>query len=309
MKIENFAFASCVDGLMIDVQLAVPEGEVKGVIVMAHGIAEYKERYLKMMEIFTDAGFACAMNDHRGYGKSVKDKADYGYTYSAGAQGTVKDFAEMEKIVSRRFQGAKLYLYGHSMGSLVALNHLKNSCTRFSGVVLSGLPVNTPAANAGRQFLKVRRAMKGDRYRDASAKKLMFSGYDAAFREEGIQNAWLNSDKAAVQAYNDDPLCGGDATVDGYLSLIDLLIGAYTLKEYRLVNNLLPIDIFVGESDPCAGFEAGAKKSEAFLKKVGFVNTKLHVLKGMRHEIHNEPDGADVMKQFVNAFMNQRADF
>ena len=89
MKTENIAFKSPVDGLLIDAILAVPEGEAKGVIVMAHGIAEYKERYLKMMEIFTGAGFACAINDHRGYGKSVKDASDYGYTYSAGAEGTV----------------------------------------------------------------------------------------------------------------------------------------------------------------------------------------------------------------------------
>ncbi len=304
MKIENIAFASSVDGLLIDAILSVPEGEVKGVIVMAHGIAEYKERYLRMMEIFTEAGFACAMNDHRGYGKSVKDASDYGYTYGAGAQGTVKDFAEMERIASRRFPGAKLFLYGHSMGTLVALNHLKNACTRFSGVVLSGLPAYTPAAAAGKQFLKLRRRLKGERFNDESAKKLMFGSYDAKFKEEHLMNAWLNSDKAAVSAYNDDPLCGGTATVDGYMSLIDLLIGAYTLKEYRLINNLLPIDIFVGESDPCVGFEEGAKKSEAFLKKVGFVNVKLHVLKGMRHEIHNEPNGADVIKSFVSAFTN-----
>lgn len=309
MIIENIAFASPVDGLRIDAILAVPEGDVKGVIVMAHGIAEYKERYLKMVELFTGAGFACAINDHRGYGKSVKDASDYGYTYLAGAEGTVRDFHEMERIVSRRFPGAKLFLYGHSMGTLVALNHLKNACTRFSGVVLSGLPVNTPAAAAGKQFLKIRRRLKGDKHHDESAKKLMFSGYDAKFKNENLLNAWLNSDKCAVQAYNDDPLCGGTATVDGYMSLIDLLIGAYTLKEYRLVNNLLPIDIFVGESDPCAGFEAGAKKSEAFLKKVGFVNVRLHVLKGMRHEIHNEPDGENVIREFVNCFMNSEKDF
>ena len=304
MKTENIAFKSPVDGLLIDAILAVPEGEAKGVIVMAHGIAEYKERYLKMMEIFTGAGFACAINDHRGYGKSVKDASDYGYTYSAGAEGTVKDFAEMERIVSRRFPGVKIYLYGNSMGTLVVLNHLKHACTRISGVVLSGLPVNTPAAAAGKQFLKLRRKLKGDKHHDESAKKLMFGDYDVRFKDENLPNAWLNSDKCAVQAYNDDPLCGDTATVDGYMSLIDLLVGAYALKEYRLINNLLPIDIFVGESDPCVGFEAGAKKSEAFLKKVGFVNVKLHVLKGMRHEIHNELDGVNVMKDFVNAFTN-----
>ncbi len=302
MKMENISFLSPVDGLPIDAVLAIPEGEVKGVIVMAHGIKEYKERYLQMMERFTENGFACAMNDHRGYGKSVRDASDYGYTYSAGASGTVKDFETLERAVSKRFPGVKMFLYGHSMGTLVALNYLKNACARFSGVVLSGLPANTPAAFAGKQFLKLRRRLKGERFRDDSARKLMFSAYDAKFKDENIENAWLNSDKAKVKAYNDDEKCGGCATVDGYMSLIDLLIGAYSVKEYRLINNLLPIHIFVGEFDPCVGFEQGAKKSEAFLKKLGFVKVKLHVLKGMRHEIHNEPGGEEVMGQFVKAF-------
>ena len=302
MILENISFKSPVDGLVIDALLALPEGEVKGAIIMAHGIAEYKERYLKMMEIFTENGFACAMNDHRGYGKSVREKDDYGYTYAAGAEGTVRDFAEMEKIVSAKFPGVKTFLYGHSMGTLVALNLLKNACTRFSGVVLSGLPVNTPAAAAGKQFLKLKRKMKGEKYRDDSARKLLFSAYDAKFKNEQIENAWLNTDKEAVKAYNDDPLCGGCATVDGYLSLIDLLIGAYNRKEYRLINNLLPIDIFVGASDPCVGFEEGAKKSEAFFKKLGFVCVGLHVLEGKRHEIHNEPDGEKVMREIAEAF-------
>lgn len=304
MKTERINYQSPVDGLMIDAILATPDGEVRGAIVMAHGIAEYKERYLWMMEIFTENGFACAMNDHRGYGKSVKGEGDYGYTYGAGAQGTVKDFERLERIVSARFPGVKTFVYGHSMGTLVALNYLKNACTRVSGVVLSGLPANTPAAVAGKQLLKLKRKLKGDTYRDDGARKLLFSAYDAKFKDENIVNAWLNTDKNAVQAYNDDPLCGGLCTVDGYLSLIDLLIGAYTAKDYRLINNVMPIDIFVGEFDPCVGFEAGAKKSEAFLRKLGFVNVSLHVLQGKRHEIHNEPDGDNVMKDFAKAFMD-----
>ena len=301
MNTEKISFPSPVDGLMIDAILAIPDGEVKGVIVMAHGIAEYKERYLRMMEIFTENGFACAMNDHRGYGKSVKSAEDYGYTYGKGANGTVADFKALEKSVSARFPGVKVFLYGHSMGTLVALNYLKNACTRVSGVVLSGLPANTPAAIAGKQLLKLKRKLKGEKYRDDSARKLLFSAYNAKFKDENIENAWLNTDLNAVLAYNNDPLCGGLCTVDGYLSLIDLLIGAYTGKEYRLINNMLPLDIFVGEADPCVGFEAGAKKSEAFFKKLGFVNAKLHVLKGMRHEIHNEPEGESVIKAMAKA--------
>jgi len=49
-------------------------------------------------------------------------------------------------------------------------------------------------------------------------------------------------------------------------------------------------------------FEEGAKKSEAFFKKLGFVCVGLHVLEGKRHEIHNEPDGEKVMREMAETF-------
>ena len=43
---------SLVDGLELDVLEVVPEGEIKGIFQIHHGMSEYKERYLPFMGIW-----------------------------------------------------------------------------------------------------------------------------------------------------------------------------------------------------------------------------------------------------------------
>lgn len=148
MKEAWFSFPSEADGLEISVLLVEPEGEARGTILMAHGFSEYKERYLPMMRRWADKGFACIINDHRGYGRSVRAEEDLGYTYELGAEGTLTDFRSTAKLLAERYPGKKMFLYGHSMGSLCALNYLKRYGSELSGVILSALPAHNPAAGA-----------------------------------------------------------------------------------------------------------------------------------------------------------------
>ena len=45
-------------------------GEVTAVLQIAHGIAEYAERYAPFAEYLAENGFAVVANDHMGHGKS-----------------------------------------------------------------------------------------------------------------------------------------------------------------------------------------------------------------------------------------------
>ena len=67
------------DGLKIELAYIIPKGEIKGIVQISHGMSENKERYFKFMEYLSENGYVCVINDHRGHGNSVKDKADLGY--------------------------------------------------------------------------------------------------------------------------------------------------------------------------------------------------------------------------------------
>ncbi|MBQ3080309.1 MAG: alpha/beta fold hydrolase [Clostridia bacterium] len=303
MKETSFTFASPADGLDIHVLLVEPTGDTKGTILMAHGVMEYKERYLPMMRVFAENGFVCAMNDHRGYGKSIKNADDYGYTYEQGANGMMMDTRALGNWMMKKYYGKKHFLYGHSMGALLAVNYLKTHSKELHGAILSALPAANPAASIGKQYLRIWQGIKGARFRDQVTAKLVFDRYINRFKAEGSQNAWINSDPERVKAYEEDPMCGGLLTIDGYRALIDLMASAYDAKSFQNVQSAMPVEILAGSDDPCANGETGARKGREFLKSAGFTRASYTMYPGMRHEIHNEPDGERVITDMVNQLM------
>lgn len=74
MKKETFVINSNCDGLPLSTALFVPEGDIKAIVQISHGMAEHKERYYEFMEALAEAGYAAVINDHRGHGESVLDE-------------------------------------------------------------------------------------------------------------------------------------------------------------------------------------------------------------------------------------------
>ena len=290
MKKTEFTLVSQIDGLSLSCLIAEPEDEEpRAVVMLIHGIMEHKGRYSSFMEFLTDNGFACAICDQRGYGLSVKSADDNGFTYGAGADGVLKDMKQFEDEIIRRYPDKKLFVFGHSMGALIAMAYTKRWSKNLNGVILSGLPADNPAAGAGKAYLKMKKTFKGAHYRDESVNKLMFKSYCTPFKGETSPYCWMNSDPDKVKEYEDDPLCGQLGTLDGYLSLLDLMTEAYDKKGWDKVSGMLPVLICVGADDPCAEGEKGAAEGEKFLKSMGLVRTEHVSYEGMRHEIHNEP--------------------
>ena len=48
--------------------------QVRCVLQIVHGMAEYVERYEEFAEFLTEKGFVVAGDDHLGHGKSVEDR-------------------------------------------------------------------------------------------------------------------------------------------------------------------------------------------------------------------------------------------
>ena len=297
MKESKFTVASPADGLGLSCLLVEPD-KVKGLVYMIHGLAEYKERYLPLMRCLAEDGFACLISDRRGNGESMKQPGDFDCMYGAGTEDVLKDIHAAGQELVRRYPGLKLFLYGHSMGSLIALCSMKRWGNEVSGVILSALPTYVSAASAGKSYLKLKRRFKGGSYRDPSVQKLMTSSY--AIKGESSPFAWLNSDPERVKAYEDDPLCGNLGTVDAYITLLDIMQDAYDKDGWQKVNPLCPFFIAGGADDPCVGGEKGASEGEKYLKSLNFVKAEHKTYPGMRHELHNEPGAPIVIHDYQN---------
>ena len=149
MRQVTWKLHSRVDNLELSVLRTEPEGKIRGVIQIVHGMSEHKERYLPFMEYMTGRGFACVIHDHRGHGKSVKASGDLGYMYGGGAHAMVEDIRRVNDFIHRRYAHKKVILLGHSMGSLAVRTYLKKYDRSVDLVILSGSPSKNPALPVG----------------------------------------------------------------------------------------------------------------------------------------------------------------
>ena len=57
MRQEHLHMPSDEDGLMLHGLLQLPQGEVRGILHLVHGMCDHKERYQQMLDFFSEQGF------------------------------------------------------------------------------------------------------------------------------------------------------------------------------------------------------------------------------------------------------------
>ena len=123
----------------------------------------------------------------------------------------------------------------------------------------------------------------------------MFS-YQKPYQNDGITNTWLSVNRANVQSYNNDPLCGFRFTVNGYRVLMQLLRDTYAEKGWGVSRPELPVHFIAGANDPCIVSLKKFSKAVTFLRARGYRQVTSKVYPGLRHEILNENNKEDVWR-------------
>ena len=117
---ENIYYPSHDGVTTIHACLWMPEGEIKGVVQIIHGMAEYAERYAPFADYLTGNGFAVCAEDHLGHGQSVKSADDLGYFNKRRDPNIViQDIRALQLAVKKQAGNVPYFILGHSMGSFL----------------------------------------------------------------------------------------------------------------------------------------------------------------------------------------------
>ena len=287
MQQEKFIIASKMDKTPLSVLMVTPDGAPKGLVQFSHGMAEHKERYLRVMCLLAAEGYASIIHDHRGHGESVRAQEDLGYFYSAGADGVTADLAQVNALMRRRFPGLKLVMVGHSMGSLAARAYAAEHGDTLDGLLLSGSPGYNAACGMGKALTWVLQGahLGNDRARSKLMDAMLNGPFEKNFQGDS-HFRWLSADHDNVRAYENDPLCGFGFTLNGYRALLTLMQRAY--DEKTRLPETLPVRFMSGEDDPCALGHKGFDMARENIEKRGPKNVEAKMYPGLRHEIFNE---------------------
>ncbi|MGN8629994.1 alpha/beta fold hydrolase [Blautia sp. HCP3S3_G3] len=298
-KYESY-FCSEADGLRISIMAMLPnEKPYRGVVQLVHGMSENKERYLPFMEYLAEKGYVTVIHDHRGHGRSVRNKRDLGYMYGGGADALLKDIGTVNSRIRETFPGLPLILFGHSMGSLAvrAFAAMHDDCMDM--LIICGTPEENPFRPLGELIAGAEKKIFGPHHKSHLLEFMSFGTYVIPFRKEKNKNAWICSDPQVYKDYAESELCGFTFSDDAYLALFGLLKRAYDIRHWKCTNPKLPVLFISGAEDPCMG---GVRKFASAVRKMrsaGYVDVKGKLYPHMRHEILNEKEKTTVYRDIV----------
>ena len=293
-RTEFFTLTSDQDGLSISVMQVAPEGEIRALVQLAHGMSEHKERYLPFMQYLAERGCLCVMNDHRGHGASVRKAEDLGYFYENGDIALVEDMHQITRWMKQRYPGKKLFLFGHSMGSLAVRAYCDEYDREIDALAVCGSPGKNPALPFGLLAVKLLSLLKGERHRSGFMQSTTVGMFARRFPDPDHPCAWISANMDNVIAYENDPLCSFVFTLNGNRALLNLMRRAYALKQLRPD---LPVRFYSGADDPCAPDAKGFQHAVNCMKKAGCRDVQGYMFPGMRHEILNETDKQSVFER------------
>lgn len=263
-----------------------PEGEIRGVVQLVHGIAEHTLRYDGFARYLNSLGFLVTAEDHMGHGKSMVTQ---GY-FAGGWFTAVEDTVRLLNMTREEFPGKPYFLFGHSMGSFITRTILeKHPELPLAGAVICGTGWMPAAVLAvGETVCRGVCRKKGEREPSEALEKLVFGGYNKRVEHPRTAFDWLSRDNASVDAYIGDPLCGFTASAG---LLRDMLGGIrYNQKpeNLRAMNRELPVFFIAGGDDPVGSYGSGVRRTAEEFRKAGMKDVSLRIYPLCRHEILNE---------------------
>ncbi|HEY0132461.1 MAG TPA: alpha/beta hydrolase [Nannocystis sp.] len=277
-----------------DVRLHVeqwtPEGPPKFVVCMSHGAAEHMSRYARVAGWFAERGGLTFGADHRGQGSS------------GGPPGHVESFSvyaeDLHAVVNAEIEALPLesrpdkipwFLFGHSMGGLVALTYLLDHRDRqpFDGAIISapllGLTMKVPPLK-----LKVGQL----------AARLL----PRLTLPSGLPASAISRDPAEVELYTRDTR-RIDKVSARWFAAMNAAIVRVSAEAPQLD---LPMLWYVGTGDRVCDPMATRALFDRF-PEAGVRNQSLRSFDGYYHELHNEPELLrQPIKEMLLGWIDQR---
>lgn len=274
----------------------------KASILILHGMAEHQKRYHAFALYLLNNGYDVFIYDHRGHGTERK-MSELGYFGSdKGYQLVVEDAILVSDYIERNNRSNKFFLFGHSMGSLIARNVIQQHDS-YNGVVLCGTAFPSQfLTTSGLILSKLVKKLKGPKHISPFLNSLMFGGKKYTSLSSRTAYDWLSRSNPVVGAYIHDPYCGYTCTASFYHDLLKLIQVATKKKYIRLTKAELPLYIISGEKDPVGGYGKDIQKYLTLLKKVGFTNISHKLYPECRHELLNELNHEEVFTDIQQWF-------
>jgi len=228
-------------------------------ILIVHGLGEHSGRYEKLARDFNKNDFSVFTFDLRGHGRSE------------GKRGHIMSFNEYlydldnfkQRVLKR--SSRPLFLLGHSMGGLIAMNYAIKNSTGIHGLITSS------------PLFRIRAKVPEWKKKLGVFLSTRIPGLSMS---NGLNPAHLSHDKEIVRAYKNDPLVHTRVTARWFTEVTKAME-----ETFKTASRLsIPVLMLHGGSDLLTD-PAGSEEIYSLLTTS---DKTINIYDGYYHEIYNE---------------------
>ena len=274
----------------------LPDGEVKAVVQIVHGMAEHITRYEDIAAYLNGLGCAVFGDDHAGHGDSVNGNGKKGYFADEdGWNCLIADIKKLHEIALEQFPSVPHVLYGHSMGSFLARSYAARYPDDHCAYIFSGTAGKNPVLGVAKAVAKQQIKKLGPDKPSDLLNGLAFGAYNKRIPNARTPVDWLTTVDGVVDEYVKDEFCGFTFTASAFRDLFDGL-GEIAGKKWAAKVKNVPIYLLAGKQDPVGSYGKGVMEVCELLKKTGHTKVVLQLYENGRHEMHNEANREEVYR-------------
>ena len=301
MKTEIFEFAGY-NGIILPAYLWLPDGEVKAVLQITHGMTEHMGRYEAFARYLCSMGITVAGFDLRGHGKNPGD-AEVASFGEGGWAASIEDMRLFYELLEQRLTVVPHYMLGFSLGSFLLREYL--TMYPDEGEVAGAIIMGT-----GHQpgwLLSIMMGIVNGQIKKAGfdkttdlVRQLSFGTYNQKFKPNRTTADWLCADETELDKYLADPLVRKDISAGLFWELLGSMKRTGSAYEYDGWDTSIPILLISGQDDPVGDGGKGVQEISRRMKKSGMENVTIKLFPGARHDLlHEEKNGADTSRKFI----------
>ncbi len=292
------------DGKAVALHTWIPEGEVKAVVQLSHGMAEYALRYDRLGTLLAENGIAFMAHDHRGHGETAGAIENLGYLADKkGFFRVADDVHELLQKWRKEYPGKKVFLFGHSFGSFVSQCVIEKWGSEIDGVILCGSAgPNLALTRVGHCCAGIVCFFRGKKRKGSFLDGVAFGSYNKMIENPATKVDWLTRDPEEVKKYQDSPYCGFVCTNEFYRDFMAGFNWIHTKAHMKMIPQSLPVFIIAGDADPVGGYGKLVKDLHEIYKANGIQDLSMKLYPGARHEILNETNRTEVETDVLNWF-------
>lgn len=273
-------FHSAADQTPLFWQKWIPDGAVNCVLVFQHGLGEHCGRYQNLLEAMEGTGTACYAMDARGHGMSDGKKGHVQPFYLFA-----DDLHQFVEMVKEEQKIDKVFLLGHSLGGVIAIDFALQHQSSLKGLILSAPGIQAYMNS----YLKAARLMA----------KLLTTIAPALTLGANLKLDYLSHDTQVIADYKADPLVHGRASPALGYAMFNIHKKIYA----QAADLTIPLLIIHGTGDKITN----PKGSERFYQLAGSVDKTLKLYNGLYHEMINEiPIAKAEVLRDISAWIEQR---